>query len=67
MENEIIKLVATQGAFAVFFAYLLFYVLRENSKREGQYQDIIKELAEKLNVIEDVKKTVDKIEGKLEG
>ncbi|EJO5347291.1 bacteriocin [Clostridium botulinum] len=67
MEGEIIKLVATQGAFAVFFAYLLFYVLRENSKREGQYQDIIKELAEKLNVIEDVKKTVDKIENKLEG
>ncbi|ACO85779.1 bacteriocin [Clostridium botulinum] len=67
MENEIIKLVATQGAFAVFFAYLLFYVLRENSRREGKYQDIIKELAEKLNVIEDVKKTVDKIEGKLEG
>ncbi|NFO72182.1 bacteriocin [Clostridium botulinum] len=67
MENEIIKLVATQGAFAVFFAYLLFYVLRENSKREGQYQNIIKELAEKLNVIEDVKKTVDKIEDKLEG
>ncbi|KGO12665.1 BhlA/UviB family holin-like peptide [Clostridium botulinum] len=66
MENEIIKLVATQGAFAVFFAYLLFYVLRENSKREGQYQNIIKELAEKLNVIKDVKKTVDKIEGKLD-
>ncbi|MCW6112441.1 BhlA/UviB family holin-like peptide [Clostridium sporogenes] len=67
MEGEIIKLVATQGAFAVFFAYLLFYVLRENSRREGKYQDIIKELAEKLNVIEDVKKTVDKIEEKLEG
>ncbi|ABS35362.1 bacteriocin [Clostridium botulinum] len=67
MENEIIKLVVAQGAFAVFFAYLLFYVLRENSKREGQYQNIIKELAEKLNVIEDVKKAVDKIEGKLDG
>lgn len=51
----------------MFFAYLLFYVLRENSKREGQYQNIIKELAEKLNVIEDVKKAVDKIEGKLDG
>lgn len=35
MENEIIRMVASQGVFAIFFAYLLFYVLKENSKREG--------------------------------
>ncbi len=37
METEILKLLATQGGFALLFSYLLFYVLKENSKRE---QDI---------------------------
>lgn len=44
MEGEIIKLVASQGVFAIFFAYLIFYVLKENSKHEGKYQEIISDL-----------------------
>ncbi|KEI92225.1 BhlA/UviB family holin-like peptide [Clostridium botulinum] len=66
MENEIIKLVASQGVFAIFFAYLLFYVLKENSKREGKYQEIISDLTQRFNILDDVKKSVDKIEEKLE-
>ncbi|MCW7999795.1 hypothetical protein CFK35_18165 [Clostridium sp. cpc1] len=66
LENEIIKLVASQGVFAIFFAYLLFYVLKENSKREGKYQDIISTLTDKFSILDDVKKSVDKIEEKLE-
>ncbi|WP_346936345.1 BhlA/UviB family holin-like peptide [Clostridium sp.] len=66
MENEIVKMVASQGVFAVFFAYLLFYVLKENSKREGKYQEIIVDLTQRLNVIDDVKNSVDKIKEKLE-
>lgn len=62
MENEIIKLVASQGVFAIFFDYLLFYVLKENSKSERKYQEIISE----FNILDDVKKSVDKIEEKLE-
>jgi len=62
MENEIFKLIATQGVFAILFCYLLFYVLRENSKREDNYQGIIKELTEILPVIkedvEDIKKKI---------
>lgn len=38
MESEIFKLIATQGGFAILFSYLLFYVLKENSKREDNYQ-----------------------------
>nr|WP_206528923.1 BhlA/UviB family holin-like peptide [Clostridium perfringens] len=53
------KLIATQGAFALLFSYLLFYVLKENSKREENYQGIIKELTELLpsikNDVEDIK------------
>ena len=66
MENEIIKIVASQGVFAIFFAYLVFYVLKENSKREEKYQEIISELTQKFNIVEDVKKSVYKIEKKLE-
>lgn len=59
MDSEMFKLIATQGAFALLFSYLLFYVLRENSKREENYQSIIKELTELLpsikNDVEDIK------------
>ncbi|EJO5347230.1 bacteriocin [Clostridium botulinum] len=67
MENEIIKMVTSQGVFAMFFAYLLFYVVKENSNREGKYQEIILDLTQKFNLLDDVKRSVDKIEEKLEG
>ncbi|AVQ46119.1 BhlA/UviB family holin-like peptide [Clostridium botulinum] len=52
MENQILKLVATQGIFALLFSYLLFYVLKENSKREQRYQQIIERLSDYLPTIE---------------
>jgi hypothetical protein len=62
MENEILKLLATQGAFAILFSYLLFYVLKENSARENNYQNIIKELTGILpglkQDIEDIKEKI---------
>lgn len=54
MESEILKYVITQGIFAVLFVYLLMYVLKENSKREDNYQDIIKELSQKFSMIENI-------------
>ena len=62
MENEIFKLIATQGAFALLFCYLLFYTLKENSKREDNYQEIIKDLSESIPAIkEDIKEINSKI------
>ncbi|EJO5349322.1 bacteriocin [Clostridium botulinum] len=52
MESEILKLVATQGAFAILFSYLLFYVLKENSKREQKYEEIIQKFSDYLPHIE---------------
>ena len=54
MESEILKYIITQGVFAVLFCYLLFYVLKENNKREDKYQNTIDLLLEKLNIIENV-------------
>lgn len=62
MESEVFKIIVTQGVFAVLFCYLLFYVLKENSKREDNYQGIIQELTAILPVIkedvEDIKKKI---------
>lgn len=59
MDSEIFKLIATEGAFALLFSCLLFYILKENSKREEKYQNIIQELTELLpnikNDVEDIK------------
>lgn len=64
MDSELFKLMATQGAFAILFSYLLFYVLKENSKREDNYQNIIEELTELLPKIkedvEDIKEKLNK-------
>jgi hypothetical protein len=64
MDSELFKLMATQGAFAILFSYLLFYVLKENSKREDKYQNIIEELTELLPKIkedvEDIKEKLNK-------
>ena len=53
MDQALIKLVVSQGIFATLFVYLLFYVLKENSKREASYQNIVNELSKSLPSIEE--------------
>ncbi|AOY76696.1 BhlA/UviB family holin-like peptide [Clostridium formicaceticum] len=65
MENEVIKMLVGQGVFAILFGYLLFYVLKENSKREIKYQEIIQDLSGRFNIIEDVQKDVKEIKNKV--
>lgn len=67
IEQEILKIAASQGLWAVLFVALLFWVLRENARREERYQTIIESLSEKLGVVYDIKQTVDKIEVKVMG
>ena len=54
MNNEIIRLATTQGLFAVLFVALFFYVLKENSRRECKYQEIIKDLASRFEILKDI-------------
>ncbi|MEA4828251.1 BhlA/UviB family holin-like peptide [Clostridium sp. JNZ J1-5] len=68
MENEILKLALNQGIWAVLSVVLIFYILKAEEKRdirqeerERNYQDIIKNLTDKFNIIEDVKKDVEDI------
>lgn len=62
MEENIIQLLATQGGFAILFCYLLFYALKENSKREANYQEIIKNFSDSLP---DIKEDIEKLNNKL--
>jgi len=64
MENEVIKLAMSQGLWAVLFVVLLFYVLKENSKRESELRAIIDKLTDKF---EDIKKEVEEIKIRITG
>ncbi|TDT63435.1 BhlA/UviB family holin-like peptide [Fonticella tunisiensis] len=64
MESEVIKLAMSQGLWAVLFVVLLFYVLKENSKRESELRAIIDKLTDKF---EDIKKEVEEIKIRITG
>lgn len=60
-----IKLAASQGFWAVMSVSLLFYILKNQEKRdikqeerEMNYQDIISKMSDKLIIVEDIKKDV---------
>ena len=67
MESEILRVAAGQGIWATLFVSLLFYVLKENAKRENKLQEIINKLSDKLNIVEFIKKDVQEIKEKVEG
>lgn len=48
MNKEMIDFIISQGVFAIFFGYLLLYVLKENSSRESRYQELLQELTSSL-------------------
>lgn len=56
---ELSKIAEDYGIFAAMFMGLLFYVLRENSKREAKYQDVIAKFANIIDVkLEALEKTI---------
>lgn len=56
--SELVKVVVSNGVFAMLFVFLFFYQLRDSAKREEEYQDTIKDLTKHLEVIEEVKEEV---------
>lgn len=72
MENEIFKNIVSQGAWAILFVWLLIDTRKESKTREEKLQNIINknqevigELADKFNVVEDIKEDVEEIKTKL--
>ena len=61
MENELIKMATTQGIWSFLSIFLIFYILKNqqkrdeaHNKREVQYQETIKTLTNKLSVLEKI-------------
>ncbi|MGJ0845953.1 BhlA/UviB family holin-like peptide [Tissierella praeacuta] len=64
MEKEIMKVFITQGAYAILFVYLLFYVLKENAKRENRLMQYFEgDIKEIKGDIEDIKDSLLDIKG----
>lgn len=68
LEEKIIELASSQGIWAVLTIALIFYILKNQEKRdlrqeerEAKYQDIISNLTQKFNVVEDIKEDVQEI------
>lgn len=53
MEQEIVKLAASQGLWAVLFVALLFYVLRHNERREERLMTCLERLTQDVSDIKD--------------
>lgn len=73
MENEILKVIVNNGAWAVIFIWLLFDTKKESKAREEKLQQIINknqeviwELAENFNVVENIQQDVADIKSKLD-
>ena len=53
--SELVKVVVSNGIFAILFVFLFFYQLKDSQKRENNYQNTIQNLTKHLEVIEEVK------------
>jgi hypothetical protein len=64
MESEVIKYFLTQGPWAIVFIWLLFYVMRRNTEREGRLHDLLDKFSDKYDVvIEELRDIKDRIGG----
>ncbi|MBW6409997.1 BhlA/UviB family holin-like peptide [Clostridium weizhouense] len=64
--DEIMKMALSQGLGYALFVFLLLYVLKTTGDRETKYQSLLDALAEKFNVVEDIKEDVKEIKIKIE-
>ena len=65
MENELLTLASTQGIWTVLSVVLLFYIIRNQEKRdqkqderESKYQDLLQKLTEQLNMVKEIKEDI---------
>ena len=65
METEILKIVVSQGIFAVLFVWLFFDTRKDSNQREEKYINTIDKLTDKISIVEDIKEDVEEIKDKI--
>ncbi|NFO46520.1 UviB-like protein [Clostridium botulinum] len=64
--DELVKVGLQQGLGYGLFIFLLLYVLKTTGDRETKYQELLDKMADKFNVVEDIKEDVKEIKLKIE-
>lgn len=72
MDAKIIEIMGTQGAWAVLSVSLIFYILKAQEKRdefqekrEQKYQEIITNMADKLDILTNLSTDINEIKSNL--
>jgi len=58
MWENILNLALNHGLIAGLFVCCLIYILKDHSRREKNYVDIIEKLAEKFKVLEEIQRDI---------
>ena len=53
--TELVKIIVSNGIFAMLFVFLFFYQLKDSAKREESYKQTIESLTDHLDVLEQVR------------
>ncbi|BCZ49295.1 phage-like protein [Clostridium gelidum] len=71
MYDQLINIATTQGIWAILSCVLIVYILKaqetrdsKQEEREINYQDIIKQLTEKLNTLDSINSAITEIKNK---
>ncbi|AWK52967.1 UviB-like protein [Clostridium beijerinckii] len=71
MFDELIKSATTQGIWVILSCVLIVYILKaqetrdlKQEERERNYQEIIKQLTDKLNTLDSINSTINEIKNK---
>ncbi|WP_077861660.1 BhlA/UviB family holin-like peptide [Clostridium sp. BL-8] len=72
MMDELIKTAATQGIWVMLSCVLIVYILKaqetrdlKQEEREKNYQEIIKQLTDRLNTLDSINSTINEIKNKI--
>ncbi|OOM69429.1 bacteriocin UviB precursor [Clostridium sp. BL-8] len=70
--DELIKTAATQGIWVMLSCVLIVYILKaqetrdlKQEEREKNYQEIIKQLTDRLNTLDSINSTINEIKNKI--
>ncbi len=64
---ELVKIIVSNGIFAMLFVFLFFYQLKDSAKREESYKQTIESLTDHLDVLEQVRNEIRELKSLVTG